>query len=112
MKKLKNKIYLAIPYSKYELKSFDIANKVAASLIKEGFIVYSPISMSHPISIVSGLQGCWETWKKIDFEFIKWCDEVIVINFDEDAVKNSVGVQDEIRYAKELGKKITFYVYK
>lgn len=104
MKKLKNKIYLAIPYSKYELKSFDIANKVAASLIKEGFIVYSPISMSHPISIVSGLQGCWETWKKIDFEFIKWCDE--------DAVKNSVGVQDEIRYAKELGKKITFYVYK
>ena len=104
------KVYLAIPYSRYEEKSFQLANEVAALLIKEGNIVFSPISMSHPIATIGKLKGDWETWKKIDFEFIKWCDDVVLINFDEEAVKNSIGVQDELRYAKEIGKNIrNFY---
>lgn len=102
------KIYLAIPYSNYEERSFELANKIAADLIKQGYIVYSPISMAHPIAIAGGLKGNWEVWKKIDFEFIRWSDKVIVINFDNEAVKNSIGVQDEIKYAKELGKEISY----
>lgn len=103
------KIYLAIPYSKYEEKSFNLANIVASKLIKEGNIVFSPISMSHPISIVGDIGGSWEIWKKIDFEFINWCDEILVINFDEDAVKNSIGVQEELEYGRSIGKEIKNY---
>ena len=103
------KIYLAIPYSRYEEKSFKLANEIAAELIRKGFIVFSPISMSHPIATIGGLQGDWETWKKIDLEFIRWCDEVIVIDFDEKAVNESVGVQDELKYAEEIGKPIYHY---
>ena len=66
------KIYLAIPYTNMEEKSFILANEVAAELINEGYIVYSPISMSHPISKTSKLSGNWEIWKKLDFEFINW----------------------------------------
>lgn len=103
------KIYLAIPYSKYEELSFKLANEIAAELIKEGHIVFSPISMSHPITTIGGLKGDWETWSRIDMEFIRWCEEVIVINFDNKAVLESIGVQDEIKYAKEIGKKVTYY---
>lgn len=106
------KIYLAIPYSRYEEKSFMLANEIAAELLKEGHIVFSPISMSHPIAIHGNLKGDWNTWKRVDFEFIKWCEEVVVVNFDNDAVTNSVGVQAELEYAKELDKKISYYYEK
>lgn len=104
-----NKIYLAIPYSRYEERSFQLANEIAAELIRQGHIVFSPISMSHPIATIGKLKGDWETWKKIDFEFINWCDEVVVINFDKEAVQNSIGVQDELKYALEIGKSIRNY---
>lgn len=103
------KIYLAIPYSKYEEKSFKLANEIAAELIQKGYVVFSPISMSHPIAVYGKLKGDWETWKRIDFEFIKWCDEVVVVNFDEEVVKNSTGVQAELEFAKELLKPINYY---
>ena len=35
------KIYLAIPYSRYEEKSFKLANEIAAEFLKEGHIVFS-----------------------------------------------------------------------
>lgn len=106
---MEKKIYLAIPYSRYEEKSFKLANEIAADLIRKGYIVFSPISMSHPIATIGGLQGDWETWKKIDLEFIRWCDEVIVIDFDDNAVNESVGVQDELKFAQSIEKTIRYY---
>ena len=106
---MKRKIYLAIAYTGYEELSFDLANKVAAELIREGNFVFSPISMSHPIAIYGKMKGSWDVWKRIDMEFIKWCDEVIVINFDNNAVEKSVGVQAEIDFARELGKPVKYY---
>ena len=103
------KVYLAIPYSRYEERSFMLANEISAEFLKQGHIVFSPISMSHPISVHGNLKGDWDTWKRVDFEFIKWCDEVVVINFDEEAVANSTGVQGELEFATELGKKIRYY---
>jgi hypothetical protein len=103
------KIYLAIPYSRHEERSFKLANEIAAEFLKEGHIVFSPISMSHPIAVYGNLKGDWDTWKRVDFEFIQWCEEVVVVNFDNDVVTNSVGVQGELEYATELGKKISYY---
>jgi hypothetical protein len=105
---MRKKIYLAIAYTGYEDLSFDLANKEAAKLINEGHFVFSPISMSHPISKLGGLDGSWDTWKELDMEFIRWCDEVHVINFNDLATKNSVGVNDEIKYAKEIGKEVIY----
>ena len=103
------KIYLAIPYSRHEELSFKLANEISAEFLKQGHVVFSPISMSHPIATYGNLKGDWDTWKRVDFEFIKWCEEVVVVNFDNDAVKNSVGVQGELEYATELDKKISYY---
>ena len=106
---MKRKIYLAIAYTGYEELSFDLANKVAAELIREGNFVFSPISMSHPISKLGGLDGSWDTWKELDMEFIRWCDEVVVVNFNDVATQKSTGVQDELKYAKEIGKQISYH---
>ena len=103
------KIYLAIPYSNHEEMSFELVNKIAGQLIEDGNIVFSPISMSHPIAKANDMSGKWNVWKKIDFEFIKWCDEMIVVNFDSEAVRKSVGVSEEMAFAKELHKPIIFY---
>lgn len=109
------KIYLATAYTRHEEKAFTIANGVAAKLISEGNYVFSPISMSHPIAQTGILEGSWDTWKELDMEFIRWCDEVVVINFGSDVIDEnheitkSVGVQDELKYAKEIGKPISYY---
>jgi hypothetical protein len=111
------KIYIAIPYTGYEEKSFELANRYAYEIINMGHIPFSPISMSHPVVVQSKkegkfekeLLGTWEVWEKIDCSFIKdWCDEIWVIQFSEEAVNNSKGVQAEIEYGKSLGKIIKY----
>lgn len=108
------KIYLAIPYSGMEEESFKIANETAAELMIEGHIVYSPISHNHPIAKERGLPTGWEYWAAFDEEFIKWCDELYVINIGEDGhklIEKSKGCQAEIKIAKKLGKEIKVVHY-
>jgi hypothetical protein len=108
------KIYVAIPYTGYAERSFELANQASYEIIKLGHIPFSPISMSHPIveqskkdySFDKQLLGTWDVWSKIDFAFIDWCDELIVIDFNSEAVQNSTGVQAEIEYAQKLGKSV------
>jgi Domain of unknown function (DUF1937) len=48
-------IYLACPYSDpsaaVRLQRFEHATKAAAALIQQGHIVFSPITMTHPIDL-------------------------------------------------------------
>ena len=108
------KIYLAIPYSGLEEKSFAVANEVAGELLKEGHVVYSPISHSHPIAKVSDLPKTWEFWSRIDREFISWCDTVVVVeigSYGKKLIMTSMGCQAEIEMANELNKNIKYYQY-
>src|SRR3989304_3159681 len=98
------KIYLAIPYSGIEKESFVIANKVSAILMKQGFIVFSPISHSHPMSIQEGTPGNWEYWEKFDRSFIEWADKVIVVVMGKEGyrlIDKSTGVKAELGIANE-----------
>ena len=101
------KIYLAIPYTGMQEKSFKMANKVAAILMKQGKAVYSPISQSHPIALQEGLPTTWEYWKDVDIEFLKWCDTMFLVTMD--GWEKGVGVQAEIKIAHELNKPIIYY---
>lgn len=110
------KIYIAIPYSGIEKLSFKLANFVSSEIMKLGHIPFSPISMSHPIvqeackyhTYDKKLMGSWQFWEKIDCAFIDWCDEVWVININDEYTKNSIGVQGEISYAKKIGKNVRY----
>lgn len=110
------KIYLAIPYSGIPELSFKAANKVAAKLMNEGHIVFSPISHTHPIAdyIDESLRFNSEYWMKQDLAFVDWCDEVRVVVIGEngyDLIDKSKGVQFEMKHANETNKNIEFIYY-
>lgn len=106
-----NKVYLACPFSHSDPQvredRFNAANLTAAFLMKDRWIVFSPLSHSVPIAKTghTPMQD-WEFWKRQDFAFIIWCDKLVVLELD--GWKESVGVQEEIEFAKNLGKEI-FY---
>lgn len=105
------KIYLAIPYTGMYESSYEQANKASIKILKMGHNVFSPITHSHPLS--KNYPGAeiptnWDFWKKIDYQFIDWADEVWVCvpKEGEKAVLNSPGVQAEIQYARKHNKLI------
>ena len=105
------KIYLAIPYSGMVESSYEQANKAAAELMSgsDKINVFSPITHSHPLTQY-GVRGDWEFWKKVDFQFIDWAEEVWVV-VPEEGIKRvlmSVGVIAEINYANESKKTVKY----
>jgi nucleoside 2-deoxyribosyltransferase len=107
-------IYLAIPYTWDPAKSFEIANKVSALLMQQGYTVFSPISHSHPIAdfLPENLRLDQQFWMYQDLPILSFCDEVwMVIIGDEglELIANSRGCQSEIREAKLKNKPIKYY---
>lgn len=100
------KIYLAIPYTGMEESSYRQANEATAVLLNAGFNVFSPITHSHPLTKLKNytVPGSWNFWKKIDYQFLDWADDLYVLTPEEgsDKVDNSVGVQEEIKYFRLL----------
>ena len=102
------KIYLATPYNdpspEVRQQRFEDINRVAAKIINDyGFLVFSPISHSHPIAEVGNLPKGFDFWKQYDKSFIEWADEVWVYATER---KKSKGVAYEIALAKKLGKRV------
>ena len=108
-----NVIYLACPYTDSDpavrKARFDVATAVAADLIRAGHIVYSPITMTHPIDMV--LAGASNTlgsdyWVAFDEAFMEMCSEMVVIRLD--GWKGSSGIRREIAYFTEHKKPIRY----
>jgi hypothetical protein len=102
-------IYLASPYSHPDPavreKRFRDACRAATALLRNGRAVFSPIAHSHPL-VEHGLPTDWSFWEWQDREHLARCDEVMVLMLD--GWEESVGVREEIRIARELGKPVWF----
>lgn len=110
------KVYIAIPYTFNPSLSFEIANKVSAEFMKNGHVVFSPISHSHPIAdyLPQELRTDSNWWMNQDIPFVEWADEIILVCIGEmghELIERSKGVQMEITRAKELNKKLNIYEY-
>lgn len=109
----KNKlIYLASPYSHAESWVKEMRERlvtaVAARLTHEGHCVFSPITESHQCAMMHNLPGGWEFWENKDRLIISKCDELWILRLR--GWKESVGVQAEIKLAKEIGIHIRYLV--
>lgn len=114
--KTMTKIYLAIPYTWNPNKSFEIANKVAAKLIIDGNIVFSPISHSHVIAdhMQQDLRWSYDLWMKQDLAMIDWADEVHVVcigEYGSNLIADSKGVRMEIDHANQNNKPVKIIDY-
>jgi Domain of unknown function (DUF1937) len=106
-------IYLACPYTDADASirqlRFDVATGVAADLIRTGHIVYSPITMTHPIDIVlageSNTLGS-DYWVAFDEAFMEMCSEMVVIRLA--GWQRSSGIRREIAYFTEHKKPIRY----
>ena len=104
------KIYLAAPYSHGDFavcdQRFRAANWMAAQLMSEGNIVFSPLSHSHPISLCLNNSLDHDFWLAQDRTFVEWCDAVYVLCLM--GWESSFGVNREIEWAMELGKEVIY----
>lgn len=106
-------IYLAGPYTharaEVRLARFESLTRAAAMLVRMGRIVYSPITMTHPIDLV--LAGECATlgsafWVAFDERFMRCCTEMIVLRLQ--GWELSSGVTREIEFFKSQGLPIRF----
>jgi len=112
------RIYLATPYSVGGINTSDIkqfnfehVSKVAGKLMDMGYVVYSPVSQNHPISIYGNLKDRdLDFWLIQDLPFIEFCDVLCILMLPGWNI--SPGVKKEIEYATELGKDIYYINYK
>ena len=106
-------LYVACPYTDPDPAvrqlRFEIATAVAADLIRAGHIVYSPITMTHPIDIllagVSNTLGS-DYWVAFDEAFMEMCSDMVVIRVD--GWQRSNGIRREIEYFTKRKKPIRY----
>lgn len=106
-------VYLACPYTDPDpdvrRRRFEAATKAAAELIRRGEIVYSPITMTHPIDVVlageAGTLGS-DYWVAFDEAFMEMSTEMVVLQIP--GWDRSNGVAREIEYFRNAGKPIRY----
>jgi hypothetical protein len=105
--------YIACPYSHKEyyitVARFLAVNRFAAEIISTDHLVFSPISHTHPIVEAKDLPKSWEFWECYDKTMLGCCDDVIVLCLPE--WEQSIGVQEEIKLAREFEMPIDFIQY-
>lgn len=105
--------YLACPYSHPNPEvmewRYEQATKAAAWLISQHELnVFSPITHSHPLHKLGGCKGDWNFWEKIDREYLGASNTLLILYLD--GWEHSVGVNAELKIARELGLHIDFVV--
>lgn len=106
------KVYLASPFSHIDpdvrISRAISANKKAAELMELGYLVFSPISHSFPISEYCNVDPCDnDFWLRQDLWVLEICDEFHVLCLD--GWKESIGIMIEMDRAKLLELKVVYH---
>lgn len=104
-------VYLAAPYSNPDASvrqtRYDAVNRKAAEMIEAGHVVFSPISMTHPIDgLMSGPPGSSDYWIEFDRPFMDACSSLVVLTLD--GWMESSGVRREIAAFRAANKPVEF----
>jgi hypothetical protein len=103
--------YLGLPYTDMDptMEDWraDISDRIAADLfLREGRIIFAPISAWHHIARKYRLPGTFEYWAKFDEEFIKVSNKLLIITLP--GWNESVGVNAEINLAKKYNVPVEY----
>lgn len=110
MKKSEFLIYLATPYSHDDrtirAKRFMTACELTAALFKAGYMCFSPIAHTHPISEIGELPSGFEFWHDYDRLMIARCDVLLIV--DMPGSSDSKGIKAETLIAQQLKKPVIY----
>jgi len=111
MKEKAIKVYLACPYNSpwriVRWLRYRKITKIAGNYMLEGYIVFSPITHSHPIHNFQSKELFTHTfWLNQDRRFLDWADVLVVIKIP--GWKDSVGVDWEVKYMQKAKKPYVF----
>ena len=106
------KVYLACPYSHIDKSvrehRVERVNKKAAELMMSGYLVFSPLSHSHPISEHCDVDPCDNGfWLRQDLWILKFCDELHILCID--GWEESRGIKIEIKEAINIGMEVVYH---
>lgn len=97
-------IYLAAPYSHPDVAVMEARyhqiNRNVLALMADGRLVYSPITHNHVLAQAADFPRGWQFWAKHDLEMLRKCEILNVLKMD--GWQESVGVQAEIEFAREM----------
>lgn len=103
MLKEKKLIYLASPYTHKDKRvmklRFDQVTAIAAHLVKEGYIVFSPITYGHTLCEFEDLPVEFEFWNDFCLKFLEKSDLFVRLEFD--GWEESKGLKEEVKFCKE-----------
>ena len=106
--------YLACPYTHKDksvrVQRFQAANEAAAHLIEHKLVVYSPISMTHPIDEIMAEEEATlgsDYWVNFDEAFMDFCAEMIILPLP--GWDTSSGIKRERAFFEARGRKVWMY---
>lgn len=107
----KNKIiYVASPYSsgvpERVKNNFEVITKYVADLVSIGYIAISPITYGHVLLDYAEMPSDYFFWQHFCIGLLAKCDCLLVVQMP--GWELSVGMADEIKYAKENNIPITY----
>lgn len=101
--------YLSVPFdhksAKVRKDRFEKVTKIAAKLLRMGYMPYSPITHNFPLKV----NWPHDKWLKYDFLFLDKCKKLFVLKLK--GWKKSKGVTAEIKRARKLGIPIVYLSY-
>lgn len=106
------RIYLATPYTHPDLvirrTRFEAVTRAAGALMQCGFVVFSPITMGHPIcEVCADIPGDFTYWENACLSYLSdWATALMVLTLD--GWRESRGVVREIAVAREWGLPVTY----
>ena len=103
MLKEKKLIYLASPYTHKDKRvmklRFDQVTAIAAHLVREGYVVFSPITYGHTLCEFEDLPVEFEFWNDFCLKFLEKSDLFVRLEFD--GWEESKGLKEEVKFCKE-----------
>ena len=113
MNKHMQSVYLAAPYTSPDPEvsrdRVEIASIIAASLMREGYTTFSPITHGHNIAdhLPAKLAASHEFWMHQCLPILANCDWLIIVPLE--GWRESKGIAEEIAFAQASRKPIFLY---
>lgn len=98
-------IYIATNYtdeSRHVMQErFEKVTAFASTLVRQGHLVFSPITHGHPIAWQGNLPVTFDIWQKYALTMLAMCEKMIV--FQQPGWEHSEGLEAEIALAESMG---------